>query len=37
VTEAIIRHGGQAIESRNEFLALSAIERRQVLVFLSSL
>jgi CxxC motif-containing protein (DUF1111 family) len=37
VTEAIFRHGGQAEESSNAFIALSATERRQLLVFLSSL
>ena len=37
VTEAILRHGGQAEESSNEFVALSATERRQLLVFLSAL
>ena len=37
VMEAILRHGGQAAESSNEFVALSATERRQLLVFLSAL
>ena len=37
VMEAILRHGGQAEESSNEFVALSATERRQLLVFLSAL
>jgi CxxC motif-containing protein (DUF1111 family) len=37
VTEAILRHGNQAEESSDAFLALSATQRIQLLVFLSSL
>ena len=33
VTEAVIRHVGQAAESRSQFLALSPTERRQLLSF----
>jgi hypothetical protein len=35
--DVIRRHGGEALESRQAYLALSAEERRRVLVFLESL
>lgn len=37
VEEAILWHGGEAEASRNQFMALSAIERKQLLKFVMSL
>ncbi len=37
IEEAILLHGGEATESREKFLQLSAVEKQQLLTFLESL
>lgn len=37
LTEAILRHGGEALTSRNSFVALAAPQKQQLLDFLNSL
>lgn len=37
IEEAILLHGGEAQKSKNQYLALSSIEKQQLIQFLESL